>query len=744
MNMKGSFTHNSLSSIKRHTGRIVWTILLWAVGCGATVVAETTNPVLALKITRSAAGDVTITRSVSGATLRYSLDGSEPSSDSFTYFQPFPLPDGGTIKARAYDKDNRVLGGTVAVTFEKITAAASADYTLSDWHGYQKKSFALNDVPAYVVAPKIAAPGKPWIWRTSWPDYHSEVDQELLRCGFHVAYIETVDLLGSDKALDIMDGFYDAVRSRFGLAEKCAIEPNSRGGLHAYRYTARHPERIACLLGDVPVMDFKSWPSPRDADQWRNILNSYGFKDNAEAMAYVGNPVDEGVLAPIARARIPLRHTICLTDGVVPPKDNTFKAQAVLKKLGWDIDLVVVPDSKDCNGHHFPFPKAFESAQFVLRHAAVPSGKSPEYFELRNGLANCKAKFEKQKVGRIVFLGGSITSNGGWRDELMRYFRQRFPETKFDFIATGVPSVGSLGHAFRLDDDVLSRGPVDLVFVEAAVNDHNYDSLKDGPALALRGMEGVVRQLRMKSPMTDVVQMHFVHNIHLATWKAGRVPYTIEAHEKVAAYYGCPSLNLSKEVAERIAAGQFTWDGDFRDLHPSPYGQHVYSNSMVRMLDAAFQTDVAPKAHALPAKPLDEQSFFHGRHGRLADAVLVKGFALEQNWVPKTGQEMRSGYSRCPAITADSAGAEMTYTFEGTAFGLFLAAGRDTGVIAYSTDGAPFKDFDTWSPWSGALNFPLPVILENGLKPGKHTITIRTTDRQKSRQALHIIHVLLN
>jgi hypothetical protein len=696
------------------------------------------------KITRTTAGDVTITSDTAGATLRYSLNGSEPSSDSFTYLQPFPFPDGGTVKARAYGKDNQVLGSTATAIFDKITAAASADYKLSDWHGYQKKSFVLDGVSAYVVVPKIAAPGKPWIWRTSWPDYHSEVDQELLRCGFHVAYVETVDLLGSDKALDIMDDFYAAVRSRFGLAAKCAIEPNSRGGLHAYRYTARRPERIACLLGDVPVMDFKSWPSIRNAGQWRNVMNSYGFTDDTEAMTYTGNPVDARVLKPIAMAKIPLRHTICLTDGVVPPKDNTFKAQASLKKLGWDIDLVIVPDSKDCNGHHFPFPKAFESAQFVLRHAAVPSGKSTEYFDLRHGLANSKAKFEKENVGRIAFVGGSITCNGGWRDELMSYFKQRFPETRFDFIATGISSVGSLGHAFRLDDDVLSRGPVDMVFVEAAVNDHNYDSLPEGSGLALRGMEGVVRQLRMKSPMTDVVIMHFIHNLHLATWTANKVPHTVDAHERVAAHYGCSSLNLSKEVAERIAAGQFTWASDFRDLHPSPYGQRVYSNSMMRLLDAAFRADSAPKAHPLPEKPLDEQSFFYGRHGKLADAVLIKGFTLEPNWVPKTGQEMRSGYSRCPAITADSAGAEMTYTFDGTAFGLFLAAGRDTGVISYSIDGVPFKEFDTWSPWSGTLNFPFPVILESGLKPGRHTATIRTTDIQKSRQALHIIHVLLN
>jgi sialidase-1 len=212
----------------------------------------------------------------------------------------------------------------------------------------------------------------------------------------------------------------------------------------------------------------------------------------------------------------------------------------------------------------------------------------------------------------------------------------------------------------------------------------------------------------------------------------------------VAAYYGCPSLNLSKEVSDRIAAGQFSWEKDFRDVHPSAFGQRVYANSMIRMLDAAFRTEAAPKPHPLPEKPLDDLSFFRGRHGKLEDAKLTRGFALERNWSSKTGQEQRAGYGNCPAITADTAGAELSYTFEGTAFGLFLAAGKDTGIIEFSTDGAPFKPFDTWSPNSGDLNLPWPVILENGLKTGQHTITIRTTDQAKDRQALHIIHVLLN
>src|SRR5262245_12964903 len=95
--------------------------------------------------------------------------------------------------------------------------------------------------------------------------------------------------------------------------------------------------------------------------------------------------------------------------------------------------------------------------------------KGHEYLELREGLANCRIKFEREKTGRIAFLGGSITAMGGWRDHTIKYFQEKFPNTKFDFISAGIGSMGSVPHAFRLERDVLSHGPVDLLFVEAAV-----------------------------------------------------------------------------------------------------------------------------------------------------------------------------------------------------------------------------------------------------------------------------------
>ncbi len=403
------------------------------------------------------------------------------------------------------DQQTTRLDDLSLATALTLPAAAPAQDKTTDWSGFKRLNFFVAGRACFITQPAIAAPGRPWVWRTSFPDYHAEVDLELLRSGWAVGYIECLEMLGCDASLDVMDQFYAHMTEQRGYARKPALEAVSRGGLHAYRYAARHPGRIACIYADTPVMSLKSWPLgwPGAKKETADALKFYRFKDEAELRDYRGNPVD--VLTPIAKAKIPLRHVISLNDRVVPPEHNTLEAQRRLGQLGHTMDLVSVKEgTAESSGHHFPLPEVFASARFILRHTQTLPNKR-EYFALRDGLANSLGKFEREKIGRVAFLGGSITFNPGWRDAVMRYLQQRFPETKFDFIAAGIPSLGSVPHAFRLETDVLARGPLDLLFVEAAVNDHNYDGQTNAAALALRGMEGVVRHVRRVSPQTDIV-----------------------------------------------------------------------------------------------------------------------------------------------------------------------------------------------------------------------------------------------
>jgi pimeloyl-ACP methyl ester carboxylesterase len=640
-----------------------------------------------------------------------------------------------------------MLGPSCAHRDDDSRGTAPVGPPASSWNGFEKKTFVVDGHAAYVVVPPLSAPGKPWVWRTSFPDYQPVVDLELVRAGWHIGYVEVLDMLGSDASLDLMDRFYDTVRSGWGLAAKMALEPCSRGGLPAYRYAARHPERVACIYADSPVMDFKSWPLAwtRDREtEWPKVLEAYGFRDMAQALAYKGNPIDQ--LAPIARERIAIRHVIAMNDQVVPPELNTLEARRRLRRMGSDLEVVSVKEGSEFWGHHFTYPDVFGSVRFVMDHSYVlPAGR--EYFRLRDGLANCDSKFSAGGRGRVVFLGGSITFNPGWRDEVMRYLSQRYPQTRFDFVAAGIPSLGSVPHAFRIDRDVLAGGPVDLIFVEAAVNDHNYDTYPNRSELALRGMEGVVRHLRLANPMTDVVELHFVHDEHLRVYDEGETPYTIAEHERVATRYGCPSLELAREVSDRIRAHEFTWAGDFRDIHPSPYGQLLYANSITRMLDAAFAAPHGPaRPHPVPA-PLDQWSYFSGRFGRLSDIRCVRGFSLDPSWKPSDGKPTRDGFVNVPAVVGSEPGAEFDFDFEGRDAGLLITAGPDAGTIESSVDGAPWRRIDTFTLWSGALHLPWAIMLSDGLHPGPHSVRVRIAPGHNPNSvgtALRVQQLLLN
>ena len=328
----------------------------------------------------------------------------------------------------------------------------------------------------------------------------------------------------------------------------------------------------------------------------------------------------------------------------------------------------------------------------------------------------------------------------------MKYFQARFPQTKFEFIGAGISSMGSVPHAFRLERDVLSKEPVDLLFVEAAVNDSS--NIPDQPDQMLRGMEGVVRHARAANPLTDIVHLHFVMPPHMTDFNQGRVPVSIAQHEKVAVAYGNPSLNLSREVTDRINAGEFTWEKDFKNLHPSPFGHQLYANSIARMLDAAFakRSATAMKPHLLPAL-VDARSYVRGRLGNIAQARVVKGFTLEPAWQPADKKGTRAGFVDVPALVGTEPGAEFEFSFNGTGAGLFIAAGPDAGRIEHSVDGGAWRTTDTFTQWSTGLHLPWAIILDDGLKPGSHTVKVRIAaghDAKGTGTTLRVFHLLLN
>jgi sialidase-1 len=286
--------------------------------------------------------------------------------------------------------------------------------------------------------------------------------------------------------------------------------------------------------------------------------------------------------------------------------ENSFLLEKNFKAAGGNITVIV----KEGIGHH---PHSLKDPRpivdFILRHTAPGLMDTPltndDFREIthRGSLLNSFTKFEQEKTGRVAFLGGSITTMQGWRDQVCNYLRERFPDTEFNFINAGIPSTGSVPGAFRLISDVFKNGPVDLLFEEAAVNDAT--NFRTSTA-QIRGMEGIIRHARQLNPEIDIVMMHFADQDKMADYNQGKVPEVIQNHEQVAVYYHITCINLAKEVNNRILDGQFTWKDDFKDLHPSPFGQKLYFESIKATLEQEWAANKATtiSVYPMPAPPL--------------------------------------------------------------------------------------------------------------------------------------------
>ena len=380
----------------------------------------------------------------------------------------------------------------------------------------------------------------------------------------------------------------------------------------------------------------------------------------------------------------------------------------------------------------------------LLLAAAQDPTPRQDYFELRGGLRHARQVFEETGRGRVAFLGGSITAGPGWRDQVCAYLTERFPETELEFVGAGIPSTGSTPGAFRVARDVFADGPVDLLFEEAAVNDSTNGRTD---AEQLRGMEGIVRRARGLNPRVDVVLLHFVDPAKMKAYRAGEVPAVVRNHERVAAHYALPSLNLALEVTERIDRGEFTWVDDFKDLHPSPFGQDLYARSIERLLEAAWADERPPATRELPP-PLDRFSYARGRLLPPTVATPGEGFALVERWTNTVGGGTRPGFVGVPMLVGETPGASFQLRFTGSAVGLFVAAGPDAGTIEHRVDGGPWRTRDLFTRWSAGLHLPWLYVLEAELDPdADHLLEVRVSSERHPRSKGHacrVVHVAVN
>ena len=370
---------------------------------------------------------------------------------------------------------------------------------------------------------------------------------------------------------------------------------------------------------------------------------------------------------------------------------------------------------------------------------------SPANILSRDSLKNSRIRFEQSGKGHVAFIGGSITEMNGYRPMLMESLKRRFSKTEFTFTNAGISSTCSTTGAFRLQSDVLDKGPVDLLFIEFAVNDDQ--DAGHARRECLRGMEGILRHARQHNPQMDIVITYFVNEGILKTYGEKKTPLAISAQEEVADHYHVSTVHLAREVNEEIAAGKLTW-AKYGGVHPAPFGNAICARMIDQLLDRNWEKPLAKNTktsdYSLP-EPLDPLSYSRGHFLDPKEAKIKNGWTLEIPDWKKIKGSTRERFAKIPLLSANEAGAEMSLSFKGTAIGAFVVAGPDAGIVAASIDDGPFQEVNLYHRYSAGLHYPRTVMFATDLAGGSHSLVLRTAEKTHSAgHSARIVQFVVN
>ena len=162
--------------------------------------------------------------------------------------------------------------------------------------------------------------------------------------------------------------------------------------------------------------------------------------------------------------------------------------------------------------------------------------------------------------------------------------QKRFPQTEFDFVYAGIGSTDSTYGAFRLHRDILSKGKVDLLFIESAVNELHNSRTRDD---ITKAVEGIILQSRRHNPHIDIVAQYLYDMPYVESYRKGITPWQIAALDRISLQYGINAIDQARQVTTWFDTGEIP-PQKFGGCHPKPVGHKAYGEMIDRLFDHAW------------------------------------------------------------------------------------------------------------------------------------------------------------
>jgi lysophospholipase L1-like esterase len=200
-------------------------------------------------------------------------------------------------------------------------------------------------------------------------------------------------------------------------------------------------------------------------------------------------------------------------------------------------------------------------------------------------------------------------------------------------------------------------------------------------------LEGLVRQIVLYRATHSQILVFTLTPEMLEAYRAGRTPEYIRVGEQIAEHYGIPSLNLARYAADKIIAGDLSFEEFSADgVNPTDAGAKIYADAVAEFVDAlmtAFPVPDKPQRRTLPP-PLFPETDDNGR------IVAYEDLAVQRSDHWKPGQASPIGPFR-HLLVSDETGATLSLKFTGSEIGIIDVVDADSADYQFSIDGGAFR-----------------------------------------------------
>ena len=472
---------------------------------------------------------------------------------------------------------------------------------------------------------------------------------------------------------------------------------------------------------------------------------------NAQKITFVGNPTVTNTLQVAVGGEVQVVGKDVI-DGIIAANGKWY----VVNNSGCEIgfgkeygEVVYQADGKELEaicGDKVIEPKfknfMLDEGEAEIKVKAKQTDKYSDYIDYRgNNLSNTYAKIKNGEKINVVYYGGSVTNGSGasnsnvtsWRALVGQWLKNVYTNADITNINSAIGATGSYYGSYRLERHVLEKEP-DLFIIEFSINDFLdwHYSGKDYRKIASQQMETIIRRVRTMYPDCDIVMLHTTDKTVASGYTSkGNYYPEAQAHNDIAKAYNIPTIDIGGSLINYMGENWATdevWNQYLTDtVHPSDKGYQVYFDTIKEYLTNTLiygENSTEVKNHQMP---------------EMVNDVLLDGdikyYALNKEALENSSKLGGDGFVYVPSelfdkntyggIRSQDTNSVFTIEFEGTEIGVVHdTTSSHTGYLVKIDNGEYYT-----VKRGGYLR---PLILAEGLQPGKHTLSIKQYDESKT------------